>query len=337
MSRPGAAPLLRGRHRDWPLLGVLLAVAILVVLPFLPISQFASDRVTQAVIFIGLTISWNILGGFAGQLSLGHAAFFGVGAYTAAEFTRSTSLGTVPVLLFAIVAAAAMAVFVIPCFRARGAYFAILTLALAAIVGQLAERYAPGANNGIFFDALPVDSNMAYVLAAGGVAFALALSLWITRSRLGQALDAVRLDLDAARSVGVGDFAARTQALLLSAALAGYFGGVYALTLGFLDPATAFSLDWSVGPLLGVVLGGIGTVFGPLIGGGAWSAIEELLSELGAAGAVSLILQGSVLLAITLIAPRGTVGIVSAVYERIWRRRPRRPRRDAAETEEIPL
>ena len=112
------------------------------------------------------------------------------------------------------------------------------------------------------------------------------------------------------------DLVARSQALLLSAAVAGYFGGLYALTLGFLDPATAFSLDWSVIPLLAVVLGGAGTLLGPVLGGAAWFGLEEAITELGLNSEAALIVQGGILIAIALVAPRGILGIGRRVWER---------------------
>ena len=295
---------------------------LLVVLGPLPMSAYVDGRITQAVIFVGLAISWNVIGGFAGQLSIGQAAFFGVGAYGAAEAVGSHGLGTLPALGVAVVLAAVAALIVVPCFRARGAYFAVLTLALAAIAMRVAERYAPGGNSGIFYEAFEIDSSMPYLLAAGGVVVAMALCVFVLRSKMGRGLAAVRMDLDAARSVGVRDMATRTQALLLSAAIAGYFGGLYALTLGFLDPGTAFSLDWSVAPLLAVVLGGMGTLLGPVIGGAIWFGLEEAITQLGFTSDTALILQGAILLGIALAAPRGIVGVATDLW-RLYRDRDR--------------
>jgi branched-chain amino acid transport system permease protein len=155
-----------------------------------------------------------------------------------------------------------------------------------------------------------------YLLASLGVVLSMLLCVFILRSKMGRGLAAVRMDLEAARAVGVRDFVARSQALMMSAALAGYFGGLYALTLGFLDPDTAFSLNWSVAPLLAVVLGGSGTLMGPVIGGAIWFGISEVITELGITSDTALILQGAILLGIALGAPRGLVGIGSSLWSR---------------------
>lgn len=300
----------------YPLMLTAGVAGVLILFSLLPLSVYLQGRLTQAIIFIGLAISWNIIGGFAGQLSIGQAAFFGVGAYTAAEAVGSLETGFIPALILAMIAALVSALIVIPCFRARGAYFAVLTLALAAIAMRVAERYAPGGNTGIFYDAFDLDSMQPYLLASLGVVLSMLLCVFILRSKMGRGLAAVRMDLEAARAVGVRDFVARSQALMMSAALAGYFGGLYALTLGFLDPDTAFSLNWSVAPLLAVVLGGSGTLMGPVIGGAIWFGISEVITELGITSDTALILQGAILLGIALGAPRGLVGIGSSLWSR---------------------
>ena len=291
------------------LVGLGLAGLVVAVGPFL--GTYTSGVGTRVLIFVGVAVAWNILGGLSGALSLGHSAFFGVGAYAAGWVATVGDLPVIVSLLAAVCLGAASSVVLVPCFRARGFYFAILTLALAEVVRELAEEWAPGGRSGIFFDPFPSGSKVPYYLAAVGLLVAVVVTAWIRRSNLGTALLVARLDPVAATDLGVDERRSKTTALVISAALTAYFGGVFALNLGFLDPGTAFALTRSVDPVLATVLGGIGTLAGPIIGGAIWAAIGESLSQFGIGGAINFMLTGGILVLLTLVAPAGLAGLAT--------------------------
>lgn len=280
------------------------------------------DSLNRILMFMGLAVAWNIIGGLGGQLGLGHAVFFGVGCYAAGWLT-----GHVHPALAVIVAsamAAIISVIFIPSFRTRGAYFAVITVALAFVALKIVSVWGPGASSGIFYSAI-YSRVVVTTLYSLGTALSVATFVLTRRSKLGWALRAVRSDPDAARSLGVNEVRAKSVALLLSAGLTGYLGAIYALALGYMDPPTAFSINWSVAPLLACVLGGLGWVQGALIGGLVWSVLQDAVGS----GAWSLVLEGGILLLVVLAMPRGIWGSLGTA---LWvKRRPSRSEREPAE------
>jgi branched-chain amino acid transport system permease protein len=301
-----------------PSVGLLVGLVVIGAVGFAPLSYHSYGIVVQVYVLAGAAVSWNIIGGYAGQLSLGHAASFGLAAYTAAWLTAEHGAPLVVALTAAMAVSAVTSLVLVPCFRARGAYFAILTLAFVSIVDQLARQYAPNGNSGLLFDSFPVTSRAPLQLLTAGLLASIVVTFLVMRSRVGKGLRAIRLDLDAARSVGVDDVRMRTLALVLACALNGWFGAVYALNLGFLDPDTAFNLQWSITPVLAAILGGTATLYGPVAGAAVWVAITELISAGDLSGGAPLVIQGAALLLITVLLPRGLAGLSG----RLTRRRP---------------
>lgn len=306
------------------------AAAVLVAgVWFLPLSSAQTGLAFRVLLFIGLAVSWNIIGGIAGQLHLGHAAFFGVGAYAAATLMQGSPsvvglLSPLSAVVLALASGLLVVPLIIPCFRAGGAYFAILTLAYVTVAQQLAQRYAPGQNSGIFSASFPIGSRLPLAMALVAVFIALWSAWAILHSRIGMGLVAVKADIEAARAVGVSDLKVRTWAMGVSGALGGVFGGLYALNLGYVDPTTAFSLEWSIFPLLAAMLGGMGTLTGPVIGAIIWSVLDEFMGRIDVGGAIAFMIEGGILLGMALAAPQGIVGI--------WRRIRRRPASSALPT-----
>lgn len=294
-------------------LGSLLIGALGLV----PWGYESSQFVFEVLILAGVAVSWNVLGGFAGQLSLGHAALFGAGAYFAGTLARTQQVAVPLLLLGAMVGGVLVGCIFALCFRARGAYFAILTLALTAVLHQIVAEYAPGKNDGISFDVFSATSTAPLKYAAGGVGLSVLICWAVTRSRLGMAWRAIRIDVDAARALGVGDLAARIGALMVSSALAGFFGGVYALNLGYLDPPTAFAPTWLLIPLLATVLGGAGTLVGPLVGALLWTSIAHAFPGTWFGGGTAYILEGALLILITLAVKQGVWGVVVQLWNRL--------------------
>lgn len=243
--------------------------ALVVLLALIPLFTDSQSLLTQFfLIFLYATLaqSWNILGGYAGQVNLGHAAFFGTGALV----TRSLFLAGQPVW-FSILAGGAAAAVVslvvgVPAFRLKGVYFAIGTLALGEMLRIIVT------NNFSSVSALPIEQVVAYSMVPrfyAGLAIAVATSLFLAgliRSRLGLGMMAVREDESAARASGVGVLAHKLLGLAIATFFAGMAGGLYAYYQSSYYHFHAFSPVWTFEALLIVYIGGVGSITGPLLG-----------------------------------------------------------------------
>jgi branched-chain amino acid transport system permease protein len=306
--------------RRWVLVGVAAGI-VLTIVATLVADIYWRGWLATALIVVLLAVSWNLMGGVAGLFSLGHAAFFGIGAYVAAGMLTvvgPSPLGLLVALACAAVAAALAVVVILPVFRTRGLYFGIVTMAFAALCLQLGNRILPGGRSGVFIDRVfPVDNVLALVVVAVAVIAAAVVSFVVRHSTFGLSLIAMRDDPQAAESVGVDIRRAQLRVSLMSAAIAGIAGALYTATQGFIDPDTVFSLTLSVQPVLMTILGGVGTVTGPIIGGGLWSVVDETLRGLTSLSGVSVLVYGLVLTLLALAMPTGLIGVVKAVWSRI--------------------
>lgn len=239
--------------------------------------------------FIGQ--SWNISGGFAGQTSFGHAVFFGTGAYTSTIL--QITFGWNPWLAWpaAMLAGAIVGWFIaVLSFRAglRGSYFALITLAFAEAFRILANSLSfTHAGLGMLIKADPRPANFQfkdpiwfYYLAFALCIVSLLIAWQLTRGRLGARLVAVRENEDAARALGIDVFAEKVKALSLAGAIAAAGGTFYAQKYLYIDPNIAFGVDKSIEMLLVTMVGGAGTIFGPLLGALALTGINEVTRTL---------------------------------------------------------
>ena len=298
----------------------MLALAVLLVLPLATRSPFVIHLAIQVCVFAGLASAWNIVGGFAGQLSLGHAVFYGIGSYAAgllaAHFGISPWIG-----MFLGVAVSALAALVIayPTLRLRGPFFSLATIAFLEVARLLVihqESWTFGAAglNVPLRIGLPwmiFREKWAYLLLAFGF---LLLTLWcswvIRHARFGYYLIAVREREDAARAVGINPTRTKIAAAVISAALTSLIGSFHGMYLTFIEPSAAFSLELSIQVAMFALIGGLGTVAGPLVGTAIVLPIAELargwLSAFGS-GTHGLV-YGVILVVVVLFFPRGLVG-----------------------------
>lgn len=275
--------------------------------------------------YLGQT--WNIAGGFAGQTSFGHVVFFGVGAYVSTIL--QVSYGVNPWIAWAISALAGAAVgwlIAVLSFRAglKGSYFALITLAVAE-VGRIVANSVPITKGGlgILITADPRAANFQfrepvwfYYLALALWLLAMLIAWRLTRTRFGARLAAIRENEDAAQALGIDAFREKVKCLTLSGGLCGAGGTVYAQKYLYIDPSIAFGVDKSVEMLLVSMIGGAGTVLGPLIGSGVLHFIGELTRDLGNmlpgvrnAQPLSIIVYGAILIAIVAWLPDGLMGL----------------------------
>lgn len=316
---------------------LLVVFAAIAVTPFFVVSEFWLSTVVMTLYVALLGQAWNILGGYGGQFSFGHAAFFGTGAYTVAvlqvEFGLNPWLG-----LFAGGAAGAGIALLIGAlvfrYGLRGSYFALVTLAFAEVLRILANTvWFTGAGVGIL---IPLDrspANLQFVDKDGFFWLIWVITLgafvttwWLGHSRFGARLMAVRDNEDAARALGVDVFRVKLGAIALSGLFAGLGGVFYAQYYLYLDPGIAYGPAVSVESLLVPIVGGIGTLFGPLLGAAALHAVSELSrSFFGDAQGLSLVLYGVLLVGMVLFMPRGLAGLGRTVRLVPRLRRPRPP------------
>lgn len=293
------------------------------LLPLVMTDAFLLDSLVLILIWGASAAAWNIAGGYAGQISLGHAAFFGIGAYAAglcgARFGVSPWYG---VIVGSVIAASAGVLIGFLSNRLRGPYFVLATIAVAQVLLLGASRWrgVTGGSEGIpvpfiaGFWTLGIGDKRIWVWIVLVLAILVYLvQVWLERSRRGVQLAAVREDEDAALSLGVPARRLKVAAIAVSAALTSIAGALWAQYVGFVDPAYVFSLDISIKFSLAAIVGGLGTALGPFLGAVLVTVIETWLrAELGGIGAryvgLYLVIYGCALIVIVRYAPRGIVG-----------------------------
>jgi branched-chain amino acid transport system permease protein len=302
------------------ILAIVLAAALLA--PLAVKSAFALDILIRILLFAFIGTAWNLLGGYAKQFSLGHAAFFGLGAYTST--LMQIDLGISPWIgMFAGGVAGLLASLPIGwlCFRLRGPYFTIATIATAQVLMLVFLKlrdFAWGAegttipNLGNAPLMMQFDSKAPYyyvVLAL--LILSLLITAWIERSRLGYYLVALGEDQDAAEAVGIDVPRVKRDIYMLSAFLTAMAGTFYVQYIYFIDPNTAFNFSVSIEAALVSIVGGVGTLFGPLIGTVLLETTSALLqSWFGNLAGVQVTVYSLILMVVILWRPTGITGLL---------------------------
>jgi branched-chain amino acid transport system permease protein len=279
-----------------------------------------------------LAQSWNMLGGYGGQFSFGHALFFGTGAYVQAIAQLTLGWNAWVALAAAVGAAALIGAFVgALTFRygLKGSYFALVTLAFAEVFRILAVSVEfTGGGVGLMLPLresianLQFGSRKGYIgLVLGFVLAAMAVTAWLRHSRFGAQLQAVRDNEDAARAIGVDPWAIKLGAITLSALFMGAGGAFYVQVFQYIDPGLAFGPASSVEALVAAIVGGMGTLWGPLLGAAVLHLLAELTRNLfGQLPGLNMIVYGAVLILIVLFVPRGLSGVGRSVRD-LWKGR----------------
>ena len=308
------------------LIAPAVVAALLLAVPIaLPHAEYLLDIFFLVFLYGTMATSWNVLGGFTGQVSFGHAAFLGIGAYATALLTAAgwPLLATFP----AGGALAALFSLLIgpPAFRLRGPYFAIATIGIGEASRLIALNWSSltGGASGVTLNSAPsvvAQYYTAFAVCAGAVA----ATAWIKASRFGYALAAVRSDPDAAETLGVDTTIAKTQALLISAFMLGVAGGVYAMHNLYVSPDSTFGFSTSISLVIMPIIGGIGTIFGPLLGAAIFTGLREQLEANPFLAKYSLDLSvfGLLLCAIVLFEPRGLLGVFDRLTGLLRRKPP---------------
>ena len=286
-----------------------VAVVILGLLAFVPLlhNGYYENLFRGVLMFATLSLGWNIIGGYAGYVSFGNVVFFGLGAYTTAALWQHAHVQSIAVdVLVAIVVAAVVAVILgFPILRLKGHYFGIATLGIALATEEIIENI-DWLGGGSGFTIRQVDAFWTYYVAMWCVCAASFLATYlIARSKLGYALVAIRENEEAAAVLGVDATWYKIVAWAISGAMAAAAGAVYAGSNGFIDGPTAFGIDNNVFPIVMTILGGVGTVAGPLFGALILTAINETLWS--RFPQIHTLFFGAVIVLVVLFLPRGIV------------------------------
>ena len=306
--------------------GAVLLGAV-IAFPFVFAGPYAQHVMIMIFIYALMAQGWNILAGYCGQISLGHAIFFGIGAYAPAylftTFRISPWLGMVAGACFAMIVALAIG---FPTFRLRGHYFAIATLVMGEIVQTIFLNWEMvGGATGIW---IPIDRKSPwlsfqfhdsklpyYYIALIALVLACLAVAWLGRSRTGLYFRAIREEPEAARALGVDITRYKLIAIMASAAFTSVAGGLFTQYILVIDPETVFPLLLSILVVLMTMLGGLGTLWGPIIGAAVLLPLSELTRIWfgGTGGAEDLMIYGAIIVLISVFYPKGLIGLARRI------------------------
>lgn len=300
-------------ERKW-LLVALLVVALVVVPQIAPLATDQNLTILLLVFMAAsMASSWNIIAGYAGQITLGHVAFFGLGALTTRQLWLSDFPFALSFLAGGLVAAAAALIIGVPALRLKGIYFSIGTLALAEALRLTVANLLPQVSALRGPQIASYNLSERYYLSLAVIILIVAISYWLSRSRLGLGMMAVREDEDAARAIGINVFLHTLTAFVLSAFLAGLTGSTFAFFHPSYYASYAFGPVWTFDALLVTFVGGVGTVIGPLVGAVFFVLVRDVLAS--NLVNIHLIVFGVVFIIVVLVLPGGMVEISTRVGE----------------------
>jgi branched-chain amino acid transport system permease protein len=310
--------------------GALVLFGLAALTPLVVHDAFFLDSLVLILMWGALSAAWNVASGYAGQVSLGHSAFFGIGAYAAALLaTRWHASPWIGLLVGVLLSVGAGAIIGYLSNRLRGPYFALSTIAFSQVLLIVASRWR-GFTAGSEGIPVPFRPGLA-TLGLGHVAWvylALVLALiyygvqlYFERSRVGYQLAGVREDEDAAEALGIASRRLKVRAVTLSAALTSVGGSLWAQYVGFVDPFYVFSVDLSVRFALNTIIGGLGTALGPFLGSILITSLETYLRatfsgmKTGFAG-IYLVIYGCALILVVRFLPEGLAGLTGRLSAR---------------------
>ncbi|MCP2628422.1 branched-chain amino acid ABC transporter permease [Mycolicibacterium smegmatis] len=293
-------------------LGVLVVVvAVMCLLPLMT-SPYYVRVATGVALWAGIALSWNVICGYAGYISFGHVAFFGIGAYTTAILMQPQHdwdfWATLPVA--AVVAGAVAALVGWPALRLKGAYFAIATWALAEAVRELTTVVEFTGGSGGLSTPIRADDNFFFYTMLGASAIAYAVCyLLLERSKFGFKVKAVRDNEIAARAQGINTNLVKIQAFMLSAVIPAVLGGINAYWITFINPQSVLNTLITDQLVVMVLVGGLGHAWGPALGAAAMFLLQEQLRVSYGETTAYIIIVGAIVMLIVLFLPDGLVSL----------------------------
>lgn len=313
--------------------GLVLALACLVgamLYPLVATTHYMQGTGVLILLYGGMAIAWNILTGYAGQNSFGHAAWFGLGAYTSGLLTAKLGLSPwLGMVVAALLAAAISWLLGAVTFRLKGIYFGLATFAFSLILEVLARHFKfTGGDIGL---TVPISEDSLvmlqfrsqipyYYVALALVVLYLAVSYLMYHGKFGYYMRAVRDDEGAAGVMGVNVFRVKLYAYAVSAAMTAIMGSFYVQLNLFVDPRSGFGMTQSVAIMLGAIVGGVGSIWGPVLGAaviqGLIASTNALGSGAGSRGGEDVVLYALMLIVIVLVLPGGLVSIPQLLRSR---------------------
>jgi len=296
--------------KKWQAIALVAFFVLALLVPTVIRADYTLQVLFRVFLFAALGLAWNLVGGYTGQLSLGHAAYFGAGAYGLALFSKAGVPPWIAILLSVVLAMLFALLIGSVSFRLRGPYFALATIAFAEVLRLVAKNLpdVTGGDVGTQVPLLFTRSSTVWFYEAGVVltAAVLATTVWIVRSRLGYYLMAIREDQDTAMSVGVNATRYKLTALLISSAFTAVGGAFYASLFLYIVPDQVLSMDISSEVAIVAMLGGAGTLVGPLVGSIILESAAEIFKNIFQEA--HLLIYGVLIMLVVLFLPEGIVG-----------------------------
>lgn len=287
--------------------------AVLAVLPLIGLSTYMMHILILVIMWSVIGMAWNLLGGYCGQVSFGHAAFFGMGAYTAGILYYNMGVSAwwgLPLSIVVLTMTSLIIGFI--CLRLRGPFFALATLAMGEVFRVTAENlrnYTQGTLGIMLQERTWVEKTWYYYIILLIAVFTFVLIKVIVRSKLGYYFVAIREDQDAAESLGINTTLYKTVALCISGVLTGLAGAFYTNYMGYIDPHVVFALhDISIVTIMVVMVGGVATYWGPTVGALIMVFLAEFIRTIPRLGVAHQTLFGILLIVIIIFLPNGIVG-----------------------------
>ena len=310
--------------RKWKVLLTFLAIALLALWAPNLLSSYLLHITILTLFFAFLGSAWNIVGGYAGQFSFGHCAFFGVGAYVSSLLYIKAGISPWVGMIAGALLGACLGGFIGYLtfrYKLKGAFFALATFAFSEMLRIITLNWElTGKAMGILIPLQKADSFRDfqfmnklpyYYIILFMVILVLVISYGLDHSKLGYYLKALREDEEAAGSLGINLVKYKIIAMLISSSLTAAGGVFYAQYMFYIDPDIAFSPDMTMEMILRTMLGGVGTVFGPLIGSAVLESISELTrSLLGGYRGLHIMLYGAILIVVMIFFPHGLMGLI---------------------------
>lgn len=299
-----------------------IAILVLVLLAAAGLPWYGSDVLVQfginVFVIAVLAQGWNVIGGYTGYPSFGNSVFYGLGAYGVAismvKWNLPFSIGLLIGVALAVVFAVTLGVLVL---RLRGHYFAIATLALSQVMAAIISN-VPLADRNIGLVLPPLNNDpLFYELALGLLVVATLCIFWLTRSRFGFGLIAIRENEESAAVMGVNTTLYKVLAFTVSGIFSALAGGIHAYWITFLDPDSAFDISLNVRMIIMAVFGGSGSIFGPIVGALSLSAVSEFLSS--HVTSIAGLFFGVVIVAAVVLMPAGLADAIRGVRSIGWR------------------
>jgi len=298
-----------------------IALSVFALAAPLVLERGTLNDVWSLALAVILASAWNLLGGFAGQVSLGYSAFLGIGAYATVLLSQRGMDPFLTLPLGAALAAAFSILIGLPAFRLRGPYFTIATIGVGEAVRVSASSVSfTGGSSGLRMPPGSFDFTLNYLSMVALAIAVVALAAFVERSAFGQALAAIRQNIDAAEAVGIDSTRFKLAAHALSAALVAVAGGLYAINFQYIAPGSVFDFRLSLSIVLMPIIGGVGTIAGPVLGALVVSTLQVKLLSIPALRDSYLFLYGTLLIVVMLFEPKGILGLVSRVLHRRLRR-----------------